>query len=38
MVLFFHYLSRKVINVLAALEENRKPMMPIENRSVWADF
>jgi len=35
MSLFLYYLSRELINILAALEENQQPMMTIENRSVW---
>lgn len=32
--MFLYYLSRKHIDVLAALEENEQPMMPVENRPV----
>jgi hypothetical protein len=34
----FHYLSGKFINVLSSFEENRQPMMTVENGSVRPSF
>ena len=33
-MIFLYYLSRQLIDVLTALEENEQPMMAVENRSV----
>jgi hypothetical protein len=38
MILSVHYLSGKLMDVLAAFEENRQPMMPIEDCSVQSDL
>lgn len=35
---FFHYLSRKLVDIIAALQENREPVMSIKHRSIRSDL